>query len=428
MGPPSSRHCITANRRVWEVPRHTTEPVVLLLADIGGYTRFMLEHAKTQEHAQMIVGTLLETLLKQTTAPLEFAKLEGDAVFMFARKDGASQRADLPHTLVERIRIFFGEFEAARDLMARTAICRCRACANVDKLRLKMIVHSGHAVISEYAGLTELFGVDVILAHCLLKNSVSADEYVLLTGTAREDVALPPQARLERHSERYADIGEVEAWVLQGEDIERTCPTCEAPGASDLAFEVIRREVRGEYRDVALHPDKGFHFHTGRLLAEMLEYDEEDVRAVPAAALESFAGTGNPFTLGEIPIGARIVDIGCGAGLDTLIAARRVGKKGRVVGLDMTEDMVRKARRATGAAGVGNTVIVNGYAESLPVSDGWADVLISNGVFNLCPDKPATLAEWHRALKSGGHLRIADILVERPVPEEAKGDIDLWTG
>lgn len=404
------------------------EPVVLMLADIGGYTRFMLDHESAQEHGQMIVGTLLETILTQATHPLEVSKLEGDAVFMYARRNGGSGLEDLPRALGERIGVFFGEFQAARDLMARTAICRCGACANVDKLGLKIIVHSGRAVISEFAGRAELSGVDVILAHRLLKNSVPVDEYVLLTTPAREVVAVPGDASLTPHDERYEEIGEVEAWVLRASHVDRSCPSCVDQGVSDLAFRVIRREVQGEYSEVALHPDRGFHFHTGRRLAEMLEYDEADIAAAPATALESFAGTGNPFTLGEIPAGARVVDVGCGAAFDTLIAARRAGPGGRVLGVDMTDEMVRKARAATQASGAGNAAIVRGYAESLPLSDGWADIVISNGVFNLCPDKRAALGEWHRALKPGGHLRIADILVEKPVPAEARGDIDLWTG
>lgn len=406
----------------------TTEPVVLMLADIGGYTRFMVEHIKAQEHGQMIVGTLLDTLLAQATDPIEVSKLEGDAVFMFARKDGVAAPDWLPRDLGERVGVFFGEFQAARDLMARTAICRCGACANIDKLRLKVIVHSGQAVISEFTGYSELSGVDVILAHRLLKNSVSAGEYVLLTADGRKDVALPPEASLEPHAERYDDLGKVEAWVLEGDRVTRSCPTCVAGGASDLAFHVIRREVQGEYREVALHPEKGFHFHTGRRLAEMLEYDAADINAVPMTALESFAGTGNPFALGDIPAGARVVDVGCGAGFDTLIAARRVGSEGRVLGVDMTDDMVHKARTAADLADARSVAIVQGYAESLPVPDEWADVVISNGVMNLCPDKPAALGEWYRVLKPGGHLRIADIVVEKPIPEAAKGNIDLWTG
>ncbi|HET6341884.1 MAG TPA: DUF2652 domain-containing protein [Gemmatimonadota bacterium] len=408
--------------------RSSIEPVVLLLADISGYTRFMLDHAKAQEHGQMIVGTLLQTILAQATTPIEVSKLEGDAVFMFARKNGASPPAELSRELGERIGVFFGEFQAARDLMARTAICRCGACANVGELNIKLIVHSGQAVISDFAGLSELSGVDVILIHRLLKNSVPGSEYLLLTTPAREEIDLPPEKKLEPRTERYDDVGEVELWVLEGERVMRTCPTCVAGGASDLAFHVIRREVQGEYRDVALHPEKGFHFHTGRRLAEMLEYEQADIEAVPPTALESFAGTGNPFTLGEIPSGAHVVDIGCGAGLDTLIASRRVGTNGRVLGVDMTDEMVQKAHSAAGDSGTDNVTIAQAYAESLPVPDGWADIVISNGVLNLCPDKPAALGEWYRALKAGGHLRIADIVVEQPIPEAAKGNIDLWTG
>lgn len=408
--------------------RGSIEPVVLLLADIGGYTRFMLDHRTAQEHGQMIVGTLLETILAQATEPLEVSKLEGDAVFMFARRNGVADPDGLPHALGERIGVFFGEFQAARDVMARTAICRCAACSNVDELDLKVVVHSGRAVITEFAGRAELSGVDVIVAHRLLKNTAPGDEYVLLTAPAREVVAVPDEASLAPHTESYDDIGEVEAWVLDADGLARHCPTCVDDGVSDLAFRVIRGEVQSEYTEVALDPEKGFHFHTGRRLAELLEYAAADVEAVPAAALESFAGTGNPFTLGQIPPGARVVDMGCGAGFDTLIAARKAGPGGRVLGVDMTNEMVRKARAAADQAGAPNVVFARSYAESVPVRDGWADIVISNGVFNLCPDKGAALAEWHRALKPGGHLRIADILVEKPVPPEAKGDIDLWTG
>lgn len=405
----------------------STEPVVLMLADVGGYTRFMLDHAKVQEHGQIVVATLLDTILAQARHPIELSKLEGDAAFLFVRKDGASA-SDLPATLAERIGVFFGEFDAARDMLAGTAICRCRACANIDKLRLKLIVHSGEALVSDFAGLTELHGVDVILAHRLLKNSVPADEYVLLTEPARSDVVFPDGAVLEPCTETYPDLGTVTAWVLPGEQVERTCPTCVTGGASDLAYRIIRREVQGEYREVALDPEKGFHFHTGRVLAERLGYAEEDIDSAPAAALESFAGTGNPFGLGEVAPGSRVVDSGCGAGFDTLIAARRAGPEGAVIGVDMTADMIRKACVAVSEAGLPNVAIAQGYAETLPVADGWADVILSNGVLNLCPDKPAVLAEWHRALAPGGRLQVADISVERPIPEDAKGDIDLWTG
>lgn len=406
----------------------TTEPVILLLADIGGYTRFMLDHRKAQEHGQLIVATLIDAILAQATNPLEVSKLEGDAVFLFARKDAALDPRELADALGERIRVIFGEFEEARSVLARTAICRCGACANVDELRLKVIVHSGEAVVSDFSGLPELSGLDVILAHRLLKNTVPADEYVLLTSPARQDVAFPDDPDLEPRIERYDDMGAVETWVLEGSRVDRECPTCVSGEASDLAYRIIRQEVQGEYREVAVHPHKGFHFHTGRFLAERLEYDDEDIDRMPATALDSFAGTGNPFTLGELPAGARVVDVGCGSGFDALIAAHRVGPDGVVVGVDMTHDMVRKARSAADEAGLTNVTIVEAYAESLPVEDGWADVVISNGAFNLCPDKPEVLQEWNRALRPGGRLQIADILVEKPVPPDAKGDIDLWTG
>lgn len=406
----------------------TTRPVVLLLADIGGYTRFMLEHRTAQEHGQLIIATLLDAILAQTTDPLELSKLEGDAVFLFARKDAGLDPPQLAEALGGRIGVIFGEFEEARRVLARTAICRCGACANVGELRLKFIVHSGEAVISEFSGLPELSGVDVILAHRLLKNSVPADEYVLLTSPARGDVSFPDDPVLEPAVERFDELGEVETWVLEGSRVERECPTCVSDEASDLAYRIIRQEVQGEYREVAVHPHKGFHFHTGRFLAERLEYDPEEIDAVPARALESFAGTGNPFTLGELPAGARVVDVGCGSGFDALTAARRAGPDGAVVGVDMTRDMIRKARSSADESGLSNVTFVQGYAESLPVEDGWADVVISNGVFNLCPDKSEALREWNRVLRPGGRLQIADILVEKPVPPEAKGDIDLWTG
>jgi len=408
-------------------PSSSMQPVLLLLADVGGYTRFMLEHRKAQEHGQIIIATLLDAILSQARAPVEVSRLEGDAVFMFAR-DGDGAREEIARALPERIGAFFGEFEAARDVLAGTAICRCSACANVGSLELKVIVHAGEAVLSSHAGRTDLHGVDVILAHRLLKNTVPVDEYLLLTDAALEAVPLADPAALERRVETYPDIGEVETWVLAGERVERSCPTCAHPGSSGLAHRIIRREVQGEYREVARHPDRGFHFHTGRDLARRLAYAAEDVDAVPAVALESFAGTGIPFSLGEIPVGARVVDVGCGSGFDTLIAARRVGDRGAVIGVDMTDDMARNARAAASEAGLANVAIALGYAESLPLPDGWAHVILSNGALNLCPDKPAVLAEWHRALAPGGRLQIADISVERPVPEEAKGDIDLWTG
>jgi SAM-dependent methyltransferase len=195
-----------------------------------------------------------------------------------------------------------------------------------------------------------------------------------------------------------------------------------------LNLEELRGAIQAEYVAVALNPAQGFHFHTGRRLAQLLGYQEAWLEGVPEAAIESFAGTGNPFSLGELKAGERVVDVGSGAGIDSLIAAKMVGSTGRVVGVDMTSAMLNKARLATLEAGLDNVEFREGYGEALPVLDSWADVVISNGVLNLMPDKSVALQEMARVLKPGGRLQIGDILVQKAVPESAKRKIDLWTG
>ena len=197
---------------------------------------------------------------------------------------------------------------------------------------------------------------------------------------------------------------------------------------SALDVNVLRQAIQEEYNEVAGHPHKGFHFHTGRPLARILEYQDEWLEGIPESCIESFAGTGNPFSLGKLSSGERVVDVGCGAGIDSLIAAKKVGSDGWVVGVDMTPSMLKKARQAADEAELKNVQFRQGYAEALPVDDGWADVVISNGVLNLMPDKAAALEEMSRVLKSGGRLQIGDILVQKAVPESAKRKIDLWTG
>ena len=204
--------------------------------------------------------------------------------------------------------------------------------------------------------------------------------------------------------------------------------TTNAIAELNLNLDELRQAIQEEYAEVALHPEQGFHFHTGRPLARMLGYRDEWLEGIPAASIESFAGTGNPFSLGEIRPGECVVDIGCGAGIDSLIAARMVGPTGKVIGVDMTAAMLEKARLAATETVSANVEFRHGYAEQLPVPDGWADVIISNGVLNLMPDKPAALKEMVRVLKPGGRLQIGDILVEKPVPVSAKRKIDLWTG
>jgi SAM-dependent methyltransferase len=195
-----------------------------------------------------------------------------------------------------------------------------------------------------------------------------------------------------------------------------------------LNIDDLRQAISEEYTVVALDPGRGFHFHTGRPLARMVGYSEEWLVGIPERSVESFAGTGNPFSLGTIRPAECVVDVGCGAGIDSLIAAGMVGPYGRVIGVDMTPAMLEKARRAADEAGLTNVEFRRGYAEALPIPDGWADVVISNGVLNLMPDKSAALREMARVLKPEGRLQIADILVQKPVPEDAKEDIELWTG
>ncbi len=190
----------------------------------------------------------------------------------------------------------------------------------------------------------------------------------------------------------------------------------------------MRAAIQEEYKLVALEPRRGFHFHTGRSLTQLLGYLDEWLIGLPESCVESFAGTGNPFSLGALNPGERVVDIGSGAGFDSLIAARMVSQSGQVVGIDMTPAMIEKARSAAEEVGVGNVEFRRGYAETLPIEDDWADVVISNGVLNLIPDKSTALQEMARILKPGGRLQIGDILVQKAVPESAKRKIDLWTG
>ena len=200
--------------------------------------------------------------------------------------------------------------------------------------------------------------------------------------------------------------------------------------ADDLLVDpvTLREQVRDKYRDVALDPHAEHHFHTGRPLAARLGYDQAVVDAFPDHAVESFAGVGNPFSLRQLTPAERVVDVGSGAGFDSFIAAGQVGTTGAVVGVDMTAEMLKKSRETAGVLGLDNVEFREGLAEVLPVEDGWADVVISNGVINLCSDKQAVFAEILRVLRPGGTLQFADIANGRPVPPEALRDIDLWTG
>lgn len=189
----------------------------------------------------------------------------------------------------------------------------------------------------------------------------------------------------------------------------------------------LRSGIQQKYTEVALEPEKGFHFHTGRPLAAMLGYPDEDVARLPGSTVESFAGTGNPFSMGRLRPGETVLDLGCGAGFDLLQAALQVGPSGRVIGIDMTPAMREKARAGARTLGLSNVEAREGYLEELPVEDASVDVVISNGVLNLTPDKEAVMREVYRVLKPGGRFQVGDIVVHIDVPQEAKDDVELWS-
>jgi SAM-dependent methyltransferase len=189
----------------------------------------------------------------------------------------------------------------------------------------------------------------------------------------------------------------------------------------------LREQVRLKYGEVAADPGKDHHFHTGRPLARALGYDQDTVDRLPDAAVESFAGVSNPFSLMEFSAGEKVVDAGSGAGFDSFVAAGKVGPEGMVVGIDMTSEMLAKSRSTAKDMAATNVEFREGLLEDIPVEDGWADVVISNGVFNLCADKEQVFTEVFRILRPGGRLQFADIAVGKPVPKGAQRDIDLWT-
>ena len=195
----------------------------------------------------------------------------------------------------------------------------------------------------------------------------------------------------------------------------------------DIDVGLLKSEIKKTYASVSQEPERDFIFPTGRAWAEDLDYPDELAR-VPDAAVESFAGVANPFSLGRLERGERVLDLGSGAGTDSLVAAQMVGSSGTVTGIDMTPEMLAKARGAAERMGVANVEFVEGEIERLPFEDASFDVVISNGVIDLVPDKDAVFSEIHRVLVPGGRIQIADVTIQNPVSEEGRRNIDLWTG
>jgi arsenite methyltransferase len=195
----------------------------------------------------------------------------------------------------------------------------------------------------------------------------------------------------------------------------------------EIDVELLKSEIKKTYASVSEEPEKDFIFPTGRAWAEDLDYPDE-LTNVPEAAVESFAGVANPWAMGRLAAGERVLDLGSGAGTDSLIAAQMVGDQGSVTGIDMTIEMLGKARAAAAEMGATNVEFVESEAEQLPFPDGSFDVVISNGVIDLIPDKDAVFAELYRVLTPGGRIQIADVTIQNPVSADGRRNIDLWTG
>jgi SAM-dependent methyltransferase len=196
----------------------------------------------------------------------------------------------------------------------------------------------------------------------------------------------------------------------------------------EIDLDLLKREIKKTYACVATEAETEFIFPTGRAWAADLGYPGDLLARVPERSAESFAGVANPFSHGPLAPGEDVLDVGCGAGLDSLVAAQMVGPDGSVTGLDMTPEMLAKARASAEELGLGDVRFVEGEAERLPFEDASFDVVISNGVIDLVPDKEAVFSELHRVLRPGGRLQIADVTIQRPVSEEGRRNIDLWTG
>ncbi len=201
-----------------------------------------------------------------------------------------------------------------------------------------------------------------------------------------------------------------------------------SPAEAPVDVDVLREEIRKTYTDVSTDAEQDFIFPTGRAWAEELGYPQPELSRVPDATVESFAGVANHWTLGRIEPGSVVLDLGCGAGTDLLIAAQMTGPDGRVIGVDMTPTMLARAHASAQQMGLANIELHESLIETLPIPDASVDVVISNGVIDLVPDKEAVFDEIDRVLRPGGRLQVADVIIHTEVSEDARARIDLWTG
>jgi arsenite methyltransferase len=190
----------------------------------------------------------------------------------------------------------------------------------------------------------------------------------------------------------------------------------------------LREEIQKKYTEVAHDPKKGYHFHTGpEYAADLLGYSRAELAELPDAVTAPFAGVGNPLSMGMPGPGETVVDIGAGSGMDAFLAARAVGASGRVIAVDMTDAMIERGGENVARTGMTHVEFRKGLAEALPIDDGTVDLVISNGVINLCPDKAAVFIEAFRVLKPGGRLQIGDIIVNKDLSTAARENVELWT-
>lgn len=405
------------------------QPALLMLVDISGYTKFMVSHEREVRHSQMIIGELLQSLMHYVDVPLRISSIEGDALFLYAIKSGDEEVwRRRSGNLMNRLLALFRVFAERLMEIGAYSVCKCDACVEVGDLKLKVIVHSGEALLTQVGEYPTLSGVDVITLHRLAKNSAPEDEYVLMTEAAYRDLQLPEGSTVRESSEKY-DTGTFKTYIyLPDVDVAYDEEAIRARFSNDnAAVKILRDEISREYTDVATAPDRGYHFNTGRAALAMNGYEGKWLEGMPESAIASFSGMGNPFSMGMPVDGEYVVDIGSGAGLDASIAARAVGPAGHVIGVEMTEAMLDTANAGKKEIGLDQLEFRHGYSETLPISDDWADLVISNGVVNLSPDKDRVFKEIFRVLRPGGRIQIADITVEKEIPEGAKANIDLWT-